>query len=317
MKRRACLEEDYSRNLIGINREMLQGRWFGLGCGQRRCRKCARRRRKLFIERVRYLMSFSRFLTRPGWMATRRREMSLITLTWKYDKSLTGEARRAALEDAWCQAAETWRACYKRLHKRWGPFKNLPFAWVVEAHKSGYPHIHLILGLPFAPIQLIDKYWKQAGGGHAQVSRGKPQDGKDAVDYAAKYITKLATIPDEVWDIIERNRIRTAQTSVIPRGESLDASGAEEKTRAFVEYWYDERLPKRLAWRWFGVRADDTEEWLDDFMRAGYTMVRQSAEPPEDGQPPPMGVSWPHQVPDFLVETKDKYLPAVVIELED
>lgn len=67
----------------------------------------------------------------------------MLTLTHRASAEFTPE--QAAKRLSWA-----WRICRKRLMRK-HKWKSLPFLAVVEKHKSGWPHLHILLRTPFIP----------------------------------------------------------------------------------------------------------------------------------------------------------------------
>lgn len=77
-----------------------------------------------------------------------------------------------------------------RLHlKRHQRLENFEFLAIFEAHKSGFPHLHLLIKGKFLPWKWLKNRWsKITGSTHVDIRRIK--GGRDAARYVAKYLGK-------------------------------------------------------------------------------------------------------------------------------
>lgn len=86
--------------------------------------------------------------------------------------------------------ARGWRLLRLRLMRRY-KIKSLPFIAVIEAHKSGFPHLHILLRSKFIPWRDLVALWITVTG-----SRGvfieRLQRRSKAVAYCSKYAGKAA-----------------------------------------------------------------------------------------------------------------------------
>lgn len=76
----------------------------------------------------------------------------------------------------------------RHLRARFG-IEKLPFICVFERHKSGWPHMHLLIRGPFIPWKWLSLTWKRLIGAF-QVDIRKIRGARDAASYVAKYIGK-------------------------------------------------------------------------------------------------------------------------------
>lgn len=163
-----------------------------------RCRKCNRcmwKRRQMWIDRaVSEIGSatrtwFGTFTFRPevhlqaGYRAMRARKVGAIEFSaLPADEQLLERHRFLAPE------ITRW---LKRVRKATG-VNALRFMLVMEPHKSGLPHYHILLHEQDAarPItkRVLEAQWAQVGLSHWRLVRAS--EGRDAASYAAKYLTK-------------------------------------------------------------------------------------------------------------------------------
>jgi len=76
----------------------------------------------------------------------------------------------------------------RHLSKSFG-IDKLPFICVFERHKSGWPHMHLLIRGPFIPWKWLSLTWKRLIGAF-QVDIRKIRGAAEAAAYVAKYIGK-------------------------------------------------------------------------------------------------------------------------------
>ena len=78
-------------------------------------------------------------------------------------------------------------ALRKRITRRW-PNERMPFIAVFEQHKSGWPHLHLLIRCRFMPVEWLRECWTEITGSW-NVNITKIDKGR-AGHYVAKYIGK-------------------------------------------------------------------------------------------------------------------------------
>ena len=111
-----------------------------------------------------------------------------ITLTHRYSKLFTpGEAARRL---SWA-----WRLCRLRLMRK-HKLKHLPFLAVIEKHKSGWPHIHILARaryIPFAEISAIMKELIDSPRVRIEAIRNRSKMHGYCVKYCSKATEKFET----------------------------------------------------------------------------------------------------------------------------
>lgn len=106
-----------------------------------------------------------------------------ITLTHRNDGKYTAE--ECAKRLSWA-----WRVCRKRLMRKY-KWKKLPFLAVIEKHKSGWPHIHILARARFIPWLDISNIMKELIDS-PRVRVEAIQSEKQCMGYCVKYCGKAA-----------------------------------------------------------------------------------------------------------------------------
>jgi hypothetical protein len=76
--------------------------------------------------------------------------------------------------------------------KRHARLENFEFLAVFEKHKSGHPHLHLLIRGKFIPWQYLKRRWREVTGS-TQIFINFIRNTKQAAAYAAKYVGKDLT----------------------------------------------------------------------------------------------------------------------------
>lgn len=97
-------------------------------------------------------------------------------------------AKYETRDDAAHDMRRAWVLMRKKIAKRFGIVK-LPFIVVFERHKSGWPHMHLLIRAPFLAQKWLSQEW-QALTGAMHVDIRKIRGPREAAMYVAKYIGK-------------------------------------------------------------------------------------------------------------------------------
>lgn len=120
-------------------------------------------------------------------IAGKSRPRALLTLTVRSTDYETPADAALALK-------EGLRLLRLRL-KRHPKLSNFQFLAVFERHKSGYPHLHLLIKGEFIPWQWLRKAWEEITGSY-MVDIKKIKAKREAARYVAKYIGKdLSAFP--------------------------------------------------------------------------------------------------------------------------
>jgi len=118
------------------------------------------------------------------WQARDGKPTIFLTLTIK--SGLFATPDRQAVE-----LAKGWRMLRQYLMRTLG-WKSLPFLCVIEKHKSGWPHMHLLLRCTYIDHKLIRRWWVSRFQSHA-VFINRLHDQRRAAIYITKYLAKAPT----------------------------------------------------------------------------------------------------------------------------
>jgi hypothetical protein len=78
---------------------------------------------------------------------------------------------------------------FLKLLKRKYPGQRLEYLAVMEAHKSGWPHLHVIARGPWIDIEWMREQWKRLTGAH-RIGLEKPKTKRGVAAYVGKYVGK-------------------------------------------------------------------------------------------------------------------------------
>jgi len=108
---------------------------------------------------------------------------------------------------------------------RQGFLQSGEYFWVLEAHKSGAPHWHLLVPSRFIPIEFVSAWW---GLGHVWVSSpGKFASTSHAINYATKYLLKMSQSGTPSWILASKGEVRRYGSSrgLVTRGALTGRKG--------------------------------------------------------------------------------------------
>ena len=117
-------------------------------------------------------------------------------IEWDLKLELTLDPKKfMRLEDELKFIDKAWSKLRSWLLKRYGHFE---FLKVLEAQKSGRPHLHILIkGVSYVPHGDLADIWQKYGGGHVWIkSLGK---GVNAVWYVLKYVNKTILREEKVY----------------------------------------------------------------------------------------------------------------------
>lgn len=115
------------------------------------------------------------------WRARNARPTIFLTLTIRKGFAASPAAQAVEL-------AKGWRMLRQFLCRLYG-WKSIPFIAVIERHKSGWPHIHILMRCKYIPHQTIREWWVGRFQSHKIWIEAVEQAGK-AAKYVSKYLAK-------------------------------------------------------------------------------------------------------------------------------
>jgi hypothetical protein len=119
--------------------------------------------------------------TELRWRCRRAAANIFLTLTIRRGYAATPDLQAVEL-------AKGWRLLRQHLLRTMG-WKKLPFLCVIEKHKSGWPHAHLLLRCKYIPHQIIREWWQaRFGSPHIRIEQVNHE--AKAARYIAKYLAK-------------------------------------------------------------------------------------------------------------------------------
>lgn len=156
---------------VFLNCSTAQNRWLLISAPCRKCQQCLENRRKLWTQRAKQEILNSH----RTWFCT-----YTISPEWRYRFSLQSGSRR--FHDAYPVISKEMTKYFKRLRKAGYKFR---YMMVAEAHKNGYPHIHVLCHEVSTPIpkRVLQQHWPY---GFTTVKLACPK----ASHYVAKYLAK-------------------------------------------------------------------------------------------------------------------------------
>lgn len=88
------------------------------------------------------------------------------------------------------KSSHAWRLLRLRIMRRYR-LKRLPFLAVMEAHKSGWPHLHIMLRMPYVPWAWLRAQWQELTGSPGVTIQHIDSQARVA-KYVAPYCSKCA-----------------------------------------------------------------------------------------------------------------------------
>jgi hypothetical protein len=104
-----------------------------------------------------------------------------VTLTVRPTPGLSAEEELDRMNAA-------WRNMWKRLKRLYGD-RAQGYVRVVELHKSGTPHLHLALAIPFLPQTTLSRWWQEFTSSPIVDIRAIKTE-RGLAQYLSKYLTK-------------------------------------------------------------------------------------------------------------------------------
>jgi hypothetical protein len=131
---------------------------------------------------------------------------------------------------------------------------KLEYAWVIEAHESGYPHVHMAHNLEWLDRGAAIRAWARATGlGVRGIHQERVRDKSGTSRYLVKYMTKARLTLDvlvllagkhligstirrkkedrELWDLLRIEKFRSAESMLMGSDEWMRKVGCVVKSR--------------------------------------------------------------------------------------
>jgi len=222
-------------------------------CGTRGCADCAQRIREREAYRVQGEWALFLTFTFPrerasaadawrevhGWISTLVRELRR-EVAWANDVEPRLPGRRHNNHvDRWLLANERIQAGEK-----------LEYAWVLEPHEDGYPHVHMCVNARWIDYGFLRRLWEAACGSLGAWIYGERVTAPDGVcRYLAKYIAKSRLTPDVLGIVFGRRLWATTnKREEKPEPRWIRESKDEEKNARMDAESGDEWSPDE-GWR--------------------------------------------------------------------
>lgn len=141
----------------------------------------------------------------------------------------------------------------------------LQYAWCLEPHKSGWPHIHFVTNASFIAHEWIKKLWSRIIGSEVRWARYEKVTDRDGVcRYLSKYISKTTFSPDIVAIMYRRRQ----WASTVPPMPKKTAEWRLEERREGEDLFSETVFPSIFA---------RVNGWKESLSKAGeYAMFSRS-----------------------------------------
>lgn len=184
---------------------------FGTRCNRWSCPVCGPQRTKLLCKRL--------AAGKPN---------RLITLT-------CGRPAGREPGEVWEQTRRQVPELIRRIRKEVGAIE---YARVMEVHKSGYPHYHLVVRSPYIDQELLSKWWCHLTDAFI-VDIRKVNPTWKVAEYLAKYLTKQLTVPfttsrcsfSRGWDL-------PTEQDEKPKYDLREAARESCRVRSYLDWYY-------------------------------------------------------------------------------
>lgn len=120
------------------------------------------------------------------------------------------------------------------------------YAWVIESHKTGFPHVHMCTNAKFMRASWVEKIWDRitgCKGSHPQVDRVYSVDG--VCKYLSTYVSKGGVSPD-LLGLWWRKRMWASTRKKEAKQETKWCAESEMAQKELNE---ETRTPKKWGWR--------------------------------------------------------------------
>lgn len=209
-----------------------------LPCGTRMCEECDQQRRNKEAARVEGHWRLFWTLGLPQHPAGVRFAWGMMGVwTRRLFRELRREYAKGASEKVKIDEGELQRieiANEERKGKK-RPLAELQYAWCLEPHASGFPHLHFVLNAWFVDFGFMKELWSRIVGLEVRWARYEKVTDRDGMcRYLSKYISKTSFPPDLVAIMYRR---RQWASTVPPREEAPGEWVQEKKEDAADPGW--------------------------------------------------------------------------------
>jgi len=184
-----------------------------LGCGQRRCQRCGMEAREYARRR---LATSDIYHGGIEWRL-------FVTLTMPrnaYPSKEEAWKGMGKVMSEWCRRQQKWLGARGSVYKT-----RLHIGWALEAHKDGWPHVHVVMSIPYpewkdAARRMNRKFradWNEIHGvKYSIVQTERPRSSHRSGDYLSKYIAKMEDWGEGLLAILYRRRMWSSTLPIIP-----------------------------------------------------------------------------------------------------
>lgn len=198
----------------------------------------------------------------------RKKKRSRVEGPWKTFITITYSHRGVRVDEAW-RAVHGWLsrlAAWMRKRFRGEGMPKMDYAWVLEPHKSGHPHVHLCSTLEWIDIPLWKRKWSEITCLPVEWLKVKRVWSSDGVCYyLAKYLEK-AVMSNEVLALLGRRRLFASTLPALPEPDATwTRIGYMTEKRVWSEVENAEIWRLELGWRLKRKHEGALVTWVRDW----------------------------------------------------
>jgi hypothetical protein len=201
--------------------------------------------------------------------------------------------RSISIVEAWKNINKWTSACLHRvrneLRRRYRV--NMSYLWVVEVHKDGYPHVHILLGLNrYVPgltfeviLAMFQRYWVDEKGNRLCAENGVDvkyagTDVSKIKDYLLKYLVKDHW---RIWTVeVENGVVRARLSTLLIWAFRVKLFGISQKLKSLLEWVKREvqflgKVAAYKLWRYMYSSICGFNDFLKGLLRKGWVRVKE------------------------------------------
>lgn len=267
----------------GVTQERLV---MAVPCGTRMCEACDQDRRKREAGRVEGNWRLFWTLGVPaGAVHAAAAWRSISRWVGKLFQELRRELARGPGANVVVDQDERDRIAKVNESRRSGARKHatLQYAWCLEPHQSGWPHLHFVTNASFVSFTWIKALWSRIVGFTVRwANYRRVTDGDGVCRYLSKYISKTTFSPD-ITAIMYRRR---QWASTVPKAEvekaGWELEEADESRWLFLETSEPQAVAALGSWTPKMNRPGEYALFSRELTRAEYDQIRASRYVDED-----------------------------------